>query len=128
MHPIVVIDRSEIRAGKREELEKAVGALAAFVERNEPRPISYNVYFDVNRTTMTVVQVHPDPASMELHLNVAGPAFPKFAELLTLRTMDVYGEPSDALLDPLQRKTEMLGSGVVTVHVHKAGFNRYGVG
>jgi hypothetical protein len=124
MHPIMVIDRSEIRAGKLQDLEEAVGALAAFVETNEPRPISYDVYFDVDRTTMTVVQVHPDLASMELHMNLAGPAFPKFAELLTLRTMDVYGEPSDVLLDSLRRKIEMLGSGVVTVHVHRAGFNR----
>lgn len=128
MPRIVVIDRSEIRAGKLEELKTAVEALAAFVESNEPRPISYDVYFDVDGTTMTVVQVHPDAASMELHMNLAGPAFPRFAELLELRTMDVYGEPSQALLESLRRKVEMLGHGVVALHERQAGFSRYGVG
>ena len=57
--PIVVIDSSEIREGKLEELKTALEELAAFVEANEADPIAYNIYFDEDCTQMTVVQIHP---------------------------------------------------------------------
>ena len=83
----------------------------AFVESNEPRPIIYAIYFDEAATRMTVAQVHPDSESMEYHMTVAGPAFAGFAELVTLSTLDIYGEPSEALLEQLRRKVQLLGAG-----------------
>jgi hypothetical protein len=124
--PIVAIDTSVILEGKLAELETAIHGLAAFVESNEPRPISYNVYLKEDRTRMTVVQVHPDSASMEFHMNVAGPAFAKFEELVKLSTMDVFGEPSDHLLEQIQQKVGMLGDAMVNVHNLHAGFDRFG--
>ena len=76
--PIVYIDTSEIRAGKLEELKTAMKELVKFVEANEPRLIAYNVYLEEDGTRMTVVHLHPDSASLEFHMKVAGPAFPKF--------------------------------------------------
>ena len=73
---------------------------------------------------MTVVQVHPDSASMEYHMTVAGPTFPGFAELITLPTLDVYGEPSEELLELLRRKVRMLGDATVVVHELQAEFTR----
>jgi hypothetical protein len=55
--PIVVIDRSEVREGKLEELNH-------------------------EGTRMIVLQVHPDSASMAFHMCVAAPAFAKFGEPL----------------------------------------------
>lgn len=66
--PIVYVDTSEIRPGKLEQLEPAMKELAAFVEANEPRIISYNVYFNPDATRMTVMHVHPDSASLEFHM------------------------------------------------------------
>jgi hypothetical protein len=71
--PIVIIDSSEIREGKLEELKTAINDLVDFVEANEPRPIAYIVYLDEAGVRMTVVQVHPDSGSMELHMKVAAP-------------------------------------------------------
>ncbi len=122
--PLVFVDSSEIREGKLEELTMALKELAEFVETNEPRPISYSVYLSEDGTRMTVVQVHPDSASMELHMEVAGPEFAKFKDLITMRTMDVYGRPSDKLLRLMQQKAEMLGSAAVGVHELAAGFTR----
>jgi quinol monooxygenase YgiN len=123
--PIVSIDTSEIREGKLDDLKAAVAELVAFVESNEQRPILYDVYFDEAGTRMTVVQVHPDSASMEYHMTVAGPAFAGFSELVTLSTLDVYGEPSEALLEQLRRKVQLLGPATVVVHDHQAGFTRF---
>jgi hypothetical protein len=108
--PIVVIDSSEIREGKLEELKTALEELAAFVEANEADPIAYNVYFDEDATRMTVVQIHPNSASMELHMKVAGPIFRKFAELVELSRVDLYGRPSDTLREQMRQKAQLLGN------------------
>jgi quinol monooxygenase YgiN len=122
--PIISIDTSLIRDGKLDELKRAVAELVEFVRSNELRPIVYQVYVDDSRSRMTVVQVHPDSASMEYHMTVAGPAFAGFAELVTLSTLDVYGKPSGELLELLRRKVQMLGDATVVVHDLQAGFAR----
>jgi quinol monooxygenase YgiN len=124
--PIVVIDRSEIREGKLEELKAAVKELAEFVASNESRPISYNVYLTPDGRHMTVIQVHPDSASMEFHMRAAATEFPKFADLLVLSAMEIFGTPSEALLQLIRGKAEMLGNAAVVVHDHQAGFTRLG--
>jgi hypothetical protein len=121
-HPIVYIDISTTREGKRAELERAVEHLVAFVEANVPQLLSYGVFLDEDR--MTVVAVHPDSASLEFHLDVGGAEFRKFADLLDLTRIDVYGSVSDAVLERLRRKAQMLGSGAVGVHARHAGFAR----
>jgi hypothetical protein len=124
---IVYIDRSKIRGGKLEELKLAINEMAELVEANEPQLIAYNVYLNEDGTQMTVVHVHPDSASLECHMKVAGPAFPKFAEFIKLLTIDVYGKPSDDLMEQLRQKARMLGNGTVVVHELQAGFARFGV-
>ena len=122
--PIVYIDTSTIREGKLEELEKAMKHLAAFVEANMPQLISYGFFLDQDSTQMTVVAVHPDSASLELHMDVGADEFRKFADLIDLSRIEVYGAVSDAVLERLHRKARMLGSGTVAVHELHAGFAR----
>jgi quinol monooxygenase YgiN len=122
--PVISLDTSLIRDGRLDELKEAIAELVEFVESNEPRPIAYEVYLDDTGSRMTVVQVHPDSASMEYHMTVAGPAFAGFAELVTLSTLDVYGKPSEELLELLSRKVQMLGGATVNVHDLQAGFAR----
>jgi quinol monooxygenase YgiN len=122
--PLISLDTSLIRDGRLAELKEAVAELVEFVRSNEPRLIAYEIYFDEAGSRMTVVQVHPDSASMEYHMTVAGPAFAGFAELITLSTLDVYGKPSEELLELLHRKVQMLGDATVIVHDLQAGFAR----
>lgn len=122
--PIVYVDNAEVHEGVLEELKVAIKELADFIEENEPRLIAYNIYF--NDRQMTVVHFHTDSASLEYHMDVAGPAFREFVDLVTLSSIDVYGEPSKKTLDQLHQKAQMLGSGTVTVHKWHAGFTRFG--
>jgi quinol monooxygenase YgiN len=124
--PLVVIDSSEIVDGKLEELKTALAELVEFVEANEADPIAYNVYFDEDGTRMTVLQVHPSSASMELHLEAAGPVFRKFTELVKLARVDFYGRPSDALLEQMRQKAQLLGNAPVVVNELHEGFVRFG--
>lgn len=122
--PIVYIDVSAIRKGKLPELEAAMKSLAAFVERNVPQLISYGFYLDPQRRQMTVVAVHHDSASLEFHMDVGAAEFRKFADLIELLKIEVYGRVSEAVLERLHRKARALGTGTVTVHEFYAGFTR----
>lgn len=126
--PIVYVDISEVRAGKLAALKTAIKELVEFVRANEPQAIAYNVYLSHNDTQMTLVQVHPDSASMEFHVKVAGSAFSRFKELIKLSAIHVYGRPSDSLVEQLRQKALMLGAGTVVVHQPLAGFDRFGTG
>jgi hypothetical protein len=124
VQPIVYIDTSTIREGKLRELEAAMTKLAAFVEANVPQLISYGFYLDEDRRRMSVASVHPDSASLEHHMEVGGAEFRKFAELIELRSIEVYGAVSDDVLERLHKKAQMLGDATVAVHELYAGFAR----
>jgi quinol monooxygenase YgiN len=126
MQPIVVVDTSEVLEGRLEDVKAAFHELVQFVEANEPDAIGYWMYLNEDGSSMTIVQVHPDSASMEFHMKVAGPAFAKLKAMLRLRSMDVYGQPSEELLAQLQQKARMLGDASVTVHELHRGFSRFG--
>jgi hypothetical protein len=123
--PILVVDSSDIREGKLEEVKAGVEDLVAFVEANEAEPLLYDIYFDEAGSQMTVVQIHPDSTSLERHLTVAGPVFRKFADLLTLGRVDVYGRPSEAALEQMRGKAQLLGDAPVFVHELHSGFSRF---
>ena len=122
--PIVYVDTSAIREGSHPQLEVAMRDLAAFVEANMPRVISYGFFLDQSRTEMTVVAVHPDSESLEFHIDTGAAEFRKFADLIELLRIDVYGAVGDGVLDRLHQKARMLGRGTVTVHELSAGFVR----
>lgn len=122
--PIFYLDTSTIREGKLKELQVAMKHLTAFVDENVPQLISYGFFLDEDRTQMTVVAVHPDSASLEFHLDVGSAEFRKFANLIELSRIDVYGRVSKAVLERLHQKAQMLGRGTVVVHELYAGFAR----
>jgi hypothetical protein len=122
--PIVYIDTSEVRPGRLEELKAAMKDLALFVQANEPQLLAYDVYFSDDGTRMSVLHINPDSASLERHMKVAGPKFPPIGEFIRMISIDVYGRPEDGLVEGLQQKAKMLGSGTVRVHDFHAGFTR----
>jgi hypothetical protein len=120
MELLVYVDRSDVRPGRAAELDAAARQLVAHVSNNEHRAVSYGIYFSADRSTMTVVHVHPDSSSLEQLMKVIAPVLAPFRDLLDLRSIDVYGSPSDAVLAQLQRKVDLLG-GTITVHGRIAG-------
>jgi hypothetical protein len=124
--PLVYVDTSDVREGALEELKRAAGELAAFIEKNEPQLISYSVHFSEDESQIAFVHVHADPRSLDYHMEVAGRRFARFTELLTLRSIHIYGEPSEKALGQLREKVRLLGAGEVIVHAPQAGFGRFG--
>ena len=121
---ILYVDVSDVREGALRELQAGMRRLADFVEANEPQLIAYNVYFSNDGAKMTVASVHPDSASVEYHMKVAGPLFREFVELVTLSSIHIYGQPSQKVLEGAQEKARLLGQGTVVVEPLYAGFSR----
>jgi hypothetical protein len=123
--PFIFIATNRLKEGKLEaERDRAVD-LCAFIEANEPRVLAFHEYASEEGTEVGVVQVHPDAASMEFHMEVvADRAARAYAETLEATTsVEVYGEPSDPVLEMLRRQA---GTGVqlmVRRH-HLGGFTR----
>jgi hypothetical protein len=121
--PIVYIDHSDVREGALEELKAGVHRLVDFIEAREPELILYGFYIDEDAMKMTVVAVHPDPTSLELHMDIGGAEFRKLAHLLTLTGIECYGRPSGKALEQLRQKAAMLGDGGTIISVDRsAGF------
>jgi hypothetical protein len=102
------------------ELETAARQLVEHVATGERRVLSYGIYFSADRSTMTVVHVHPDSESLEQLMALIAPALAPFRDLLQLRSIDVYGSPSDAVLAQLRAKVDLLGGSIV-IHGRVAG-------
>jgi hypothetical protein len=126
MDLVVYVDTSDVREGALEELKPAIRELVDFVEANEPRLIAYNVYLSDDGTKMTVLNVHPDSASLEYHMAVVGPLLRRFVDLVSLSSIHIYGEPSEKVLKQSREKAQLLGRGAVVVESLFAGFTRLG--
>jgi hypothetical protein len=73
---------------------------------------------------MTVVHVHVDAPSLDDHMDIVGPRLKGFADLLTLSSIRIYGEPSAKAVEQLRQKMSLLGTGDVIVSPSHAGFSR----
>jgi quinol monooxygenase YgiN len=122
--PLIYIDTSDVNEGALDELRDAIDELVAFIEANEPQILAYYVYLSDDCGRMTVVHIHADPASFDFHMEVAGPAFRRFAGLLTQRAIRVYGEPSAAAMRRVHEKARMLGCDDVAIENPHGGLSR----
>lgn len=123
--PFIFIATNSLKVGKLEAERDRAAELGSFIEAHEPRLLAFNEYANEEGTEVGVVQVHPDAASMEFHMEVvAERAARAYAETLEATTrIQVYGEPSEAVLEILRRQA---GAGVpMTVkRFHIGGFTR----
>jgi hypothetical protein len=123
--PFIFIATNRLKPGKLDRERERVPELVAFIEADEPRLIAFNEYANDAGDEVTVVQVHPDAASMEAHMEIVRErALAAYAETLdaTIR-VQVFGEPTPAIIETLRQQA---GSGVeISVNgEHLGGFTR----
>jgi len=122
--PFVYVGTWTIKPGKQEEARKSLSDHATFIKENEPRMIAFHVYFDEEGNKASVVQVHPDSASMELHMQLIAEHMGGAFEIIdTILSEQYYGSMSDALSETLA-KYESPEVVVTKMPVHTAGFTR----
>ena len=124
--PIVYIDHSDIRSDSLDELKAGIRRLVHYLEAREPRLLAYGFYIDDEAAAMTVVAVHPDSASLELHMDIGAAEFRKLAPFVTLTGIECYGRPSPRALKQLRSKASALGVGVTILSLELfAGFAHF---
>ncbi len=123
--PFIFIATNRLRDGRFDAEQQRVPELVRFVEAHEPRLIAFNEYANEDRSQVSVVQFHPDAASMEFHTGVVGDhARQAYAQTLEATTgIEVFGTPTGNNLRMLQQQA---GSGVpLSIHpLHLGGFTR----
>jgi hypothetical protein len=119
--PLIYVGSYRIKPGKQEEARKRVAEIVHFVETNEPRMIAFHMYLDQDGNTLSIIQVHPDSASMEFHEQVAAKHFATAFDWLDASIGQQYFGPiSDALAAELAKWDEPF----THLPVHEAGFTR----
>ena len=95
----IFIGTHRIKEGKLAEFKRDCQALVELVRRQEPRIIAFNFYFNEDETEASVIQVHPDAASMLFHMQVMREQI-KLAvdEQLVTKDIQIYGPPNDAVV------------------------------
>jgi quinol monooxygenase YgiN len=122
--PFIYIGTYTVKAGKLDQCRKQLQELARVVEANEPRLVAFNVFGDEQGSRVSVVQVHPDAASMEHHMKVVaehlGSAFDYLEDTVSEQ---VYGTPSEELAELLKDYADP-NADVTAMPRHEAGFTR----
>jgi len=125
--PFIFIATNRLKPGAYEAERQRVPGLVEFIGAGEPRLLAFNEYINRERTEVTVVQIHPDAASMEFHMGVVRErAVQAYSETLDATTqIQVFGNPSEAVVETLRAQA---GAGVpLSVHPeHLGGFTRIG--
>ena len=125
--PFIYIGTYSIKPGQLDVARKRIADLVDFVETNEPRMIAFHCFLDEEGSKFTVVQVHPDSASMEFHMQVNAKHFATSFEFLDTQFKEqFYGTISDALVAELAKWDEP-GVEVTRMPVHEGGFTRSNV-
>ena len=122
--PFIYIGTYTIKPGQRDVARKRIADLIDFVETNEPRMIAFHCFLDEPGDKFTVVQLHPDSASMEFHMQVNAKHFATaFDWLDTSIGGQLFGSISDALTAELAKWDDTF----THVPFHEAGFTRTSV-
>jgi quinol monooxygenase YgiN len=122
--PLIVVFTYSIKPDKQEDARKRITELVDFVETNEPRMIAFHAYLNQAGDELSIIQVHPDSASMEFHMHVNAKHFATaFDWLDTLISQHFFGPISEGLA------AELAKWGEVYTHApeHEGGFTRSNV-
>jgi quinol monooxygenase YgiN len=125
--PFIAIATLRIKEGKLEDFTRSYREVVETVKEHEPRMIAFHGFVNEDGTEMTIIQVHPDTASMDVHMQVLRDKLGEHVaralgpELIEPTRVEYYGTPSETALE-MDRQIPGLTVGIKPVHV--GGFTR----
>jgi quinol monooxygenase YgiN len=125
--PFISIATLRIKEGKLEDFTRSYREVVETVKEHEPRVIAFHGFVNEDGTEMTIIQVHPDTASMDFHMQVLRGKLSEHVaralgpELIGPKQVEYYGTPSESALE-MDRQIPGLAVGIKPVHV--GGFTR----
>lgn len=129
--PLFLVTTAKIKKGKLEDYKRFVKELLEHFEAKEPQLIAFNLFLSEDGTEMTSIQVHPNAASVDSHLQVLRQVLGeemsewlKRADFLEVKRVEVYGTPSASFLESDQKSVDSGAYSRSVKPVHLAGFTR----
>jgi hypothetical protein len=112
----------KVRNGRFGDARKKLAEHTEFIEANEPRLVAFHVYTDEGAGTVSIVQVHHDPESMEFHMKLVAEHIESALNDYLGETVSthVYGGAGAPVVDIIRQYDP--DTNVVTEHL--AGFTR----
>jgi quinol monooxygenase YgiN len=101
--PFIAIATLGIKDGKLEDFTRSYEEVVETVKEHEPRMIAFHGFVNEDGTEMTIIQVHPDAASMDFHMQVLSNKLGEHVaralgpELIEPRHSSTTGRPALAL-------------------------------
>jgi hypothetical protein len=97
--PIVFISNQRIKPGKLEAYKQYYLQVAALTEANKPGTVAHLGYLSEDGAEATIVHLFLDAEAMERHMRGVGKIAEKAAEFMEIVSWQIYGRPSDAVLE-----------------------------
>jgi hypothetical protein len=115
----------QIERGKLEEFKQSVKNSLAFVEANGPQ-LMVEVYVDEKNLRAYSFQFYRDSESILSHWQMSDPYIRDVMQYITVKRLDIYGQPDDAVIEGVRPFSQ--DGVIVTVTPHFAGFTRFQAG
>ncbi len=119
--PILLINTMQIENGKLEAFKESVNNSLAFVEANGPQ-LMVEVYVDEENMRAYSFQVYRDSESILSHWQMSDPYIREVMQHITVKRLDIYGRPNEAVMEGLRSFSE--DGVVVSMTPHFTGFTR----
>jgi quinol monooxygenase YgiN len=108
--PIVFISHLRIKEDKLDGFKHSFRQGAELIEASKPGTVVFLGYVNEDGTELTVVHVFPDGDAMELHWQGAAERTKASSELLETVSFEIYGKPSDKILEMMKEEIERSGA------------------
>jgi len=119
---IMLINTMQIEQSKLEDFKQSVKNSLAFVEANGPQ-LMVEVYVDEKNLQAYSFQFYRDSESILSHWQMSDPYIRDVMEHITVKRLDIYGQPDDAVMEGVRPFSQ--DGVIVTVTPHFAGFTRF---
>jgi hypothetical protein len=132
--PLIYISTWRIKEGKLEEYKRFTKEFLDLIKDKEPQLIAFHLFINEDGTEMTSIQIHPDAASMDFHMQVVEQVLGEEmlewvdrADFVEPKHVEIYGTPSANLLEADQ---PLVDSGIMRgiKPRYLAGFTRSSAG
>ena len=115
---VVFVGTYRIPPGMVDEWRAANREMTEFMEASLPSVITFDAYLSEDGTEGTSIHLHRDADSFEQYLAAAASRIGHGTQVVEVLRIDLYGEPSAAVVDRLRR----MGTWPVNVHAHVNGW------
>jgi|SRR5215207_3005249 len=120
--PFIFVASYPVKPNRLGEIQDRCQSIAALVESNEPQLLAFHFYFDEAGGRLGIIQLHPDAASMERHMEVIAEHLATASDWFDVEGGEQhwFGTPPD----DLTRYAVEHGEAVDAFATHVAGFTR----